>query len=212
MSLNYSALTFLLFFLLVRSSFADSVQVRTNEPDSTYLGMKIDLKGRDFVNSFPVAPGKFILIHKDLTDVRVIQDKASHLNKFYALVPYTVHMKDAKPSDLKFLYVQCPVTRETYIDRSPPPKEEMVNGGLRTVLHTDYEVLSKELLDPGSYLFLSSPEYNISQLSKDFPMVGKVDQFILIEAMCLKIELAYTQYKWDRNFRRVTLEKFGILE
>lgn len=204
--------TSLLLLLLLRPSFAEMVQVRSNEPESKYLGVKVDLKGRDFVDKFPVAPGKFILINKDLTDVRIKKDKVSGLHKFYALVPYRVQAKGADPSDLKFLYVQCPVTRETYIDRSPPPKEEMVDGEMRTVLRTDYEVLTTELLDSGSYSFLSSPEYPISKLSKDFPMVGKVDQFILIEAMCLTIEVAHAQYKWDETFRRVMLEKFGILE
>lgn len=202
----------LLFLLFLRPSFAETVQVRTNEPESKYLGVKVDLKGRDFVDKFPVAPGKFILINKDLVDVRIKKDKVNGLRKFYAFVPYRVQTKGANLSDLKFLYVQCPVTRETYIDRSPPPKEEMIDGEMRTVLRTDYEILTTELLDSGSYSFLSSPEYPISQLSKDFPMVGKVDQFILIEAMCVKIEVAHAQYKWDETFRRIMLAKFGISE
>lgn len=212
MLLKLSFLSFVLFSLLLKPSFAETVQVRTNEPDSKYLGMKIDLEGRDFVDRFPVAPGKFIVVDKKLTDVRIKQDKVTRLNKFYALVPYSIHMKGSKPSDLKFLYVQCPVTRETYVDRSPPPKEEMVNGKLRTVIHTDYEVLSKEFLDSGSYSFLSSPDYKVSQLSKDFPMEGTVDQFIFIEAMCLKIAIAHAEYQWDETFRRVMLGKFGISE
>lgn len=212
MFLKSFSLSLVLFSLLLTSSFADTVQVRTNEPESKYLGMKIDLKGRDFVDRFPVAPEKFVVINKNLTDVRIKQDKVNHLNKFYALVPYAIHIKGATPSDLKFLYVQCPITRETYVDRSPPPREEMVNGKLQTVLHTDYEVLSKKILDSGSYSFLSSPDYQVSQLSEYFPMVGTVDQLIFIEAMCLNIEVAHAEYKWAETFRRVMLGKFGISE
>lgn len=204
--------TTLLFLLYLRPSFAEVVQVRTNEPESKYLGFKVDLKGRDFVDKFPVAPGKFVLIDKGLADVRIKKDKESGLHKFYALVPYRVRINGANPSDLKFLYVQCPVTRETYIDRSPPPKEEVIDGEVRTVFPIDYEVLATELLDPGSYSFLSSPEYPISQFSQDFPMTGRVDQFIPIEAMCVKIEVAHAQYQWDETFRRIMLAKFGISE
>lgn len=206
-----------LFLFLSTSCFAETVEVRTSEPLSQYLGVKIALEGRKFVDSFPVASGKSIFVYDKLTDVRIKKDKVDGLNKFSALIGYSLHSNAAKPSDVRFLYVQCPVTRETYIDRSPPPKEEMLDGEMRLVYQIKHEILNEEFLSLGSYSFLSSPDDVVPQLSNNFPMVGKFGQLtpielIPIEAMCAQIQLVYAEYRWSETFRKVTLKKFGISE
>lgn len=206
------ALSLSLFLLLSTSCLAEVVKVRTDEPASKHLGMKIDIAGRNFVDSFPVASDKFLSIDKNLTDVRIRKGKVGGLNKFSALVAYRLHVKNAEPSATRFLYVQCPVTRETYIDRSPPPKEIMINGEMRWSLPIDHKVLNKEFLYLGSYSFLSSPEDRVPRLSKDFPMAGKVNEFILIEAMCLDIRVVYSEYNWAESFRFMSLKNHGISE
>lgn len=209
------SLSFLLVLFTSAPSFAEVVEVSTDEPLSEDVGMVIDLQGRDFVESIPIAPGRFISVDKGLTDVRVIKDKLTGFNKFYALVPYKLHVENARPSFTRFLYVQCPVIRKTYIDRSPPPKEKLIDGEMVTVFYADkinHKVLNKEFLDLGSYSFLSSPERPVPRLSNDFSMVGKVHQFLPIEAMCLDIRLAYSEYRWSKSYRAVILKNFGISE
>lgn len=218
MFIKFFALPFPLLLFLSMSCLAETPKVRSSEPESQYLGMNIDVVGRDFVDSFSVAPGKFLLIDKALSDVRIKKDEANGLNKFYALVAYNLRVNNAKPSATRFLYLQCPVTRITYLDRSPPPKKEMIDGEMRLVYSINHEVLSKEFLDSGSYSFLSSPTDKVPQLSKEFPMSGKLSQItpplelLPLEAMCAKIQLTYAEYLWSETFRKITLKKFGILE
>lgn len=112
--------------------------------------------------------------------------------------------------------MKCPVTRETYIDRSVF-KDEMIDGVMYSAMRVDQEVLSKKFLSLGSYSFLSSPDDVVPLLSSNFPMVGKFGkltpiELIPIEAMCLKIEVAHAEYQWNESFRKITLKKFGILE
>ena len=209
-------LSFPLLLWIATPCFAETVEVRTNEPSSQYLGMKIDLVGRAFVDSFSVAPGKSLFISKSLTDVRIKKDNVDGLNKFHALVAYSLHSGNAKPSEPRFLYVKCPVTRETYIDRSVF-KDEMIDGVMYSAMRVDQEVLSKKFLSLGSYSFLSSPDDVVPLLSSNFPMVGKFGkltpiELIPIEAMCLKIEVAHAEYQWNESFRKITLKKFCILE
>lgn len=212
------ALSLSLFLFLLTPCFAQGVQVSTNEPRSEHLGMTIDLSGRDFVDDVLVAPGKSIFVNKRFTDVRIKKDRVTGFNKFYALVAYNLHVTNAKPSAMRFLYLQCPVTRTTYIDRSPPFTKQMINGEMRLASFVIHEELSKEFLDPGSYEFLSSTEDIVPPFSKTFPMSGKMNQtyppleLIALEAMCAKIQLAYAQYSWSETFRKVTLKKFGISE
>lgn len=97
-------LSFPLLLWIATPCFAETVEVRTNEPSSQYLGMKIDLVGRAFVDSFSVAPGKSLFISKSLTDVRIKKDNVDGLNKFHALVAYSLHSGNAKPSEPRFLY------------------------------------------------------------------------------------------------------------
>ena len=218
MFIKFFALPSLLSLLLLTPCFAQGVQVRTNEPKSEHLGMAIDLAGQDFGVNFPVAPDKFISVNKRFSDVRVQKDKATGFNKFSALVAYNLHVTNAKPSAMRFLYLQCPVTRTTYIDRTPPFTEQMINGKLQMATSVIHDELSKEFLDPGSYEFLSSTEDKVPPFSRKFPMSGKMNQtnapveLIVLEAMCLKFELTYAQYSWSETFRKITLEKFGISE
>jgi hypothetical protein len=217
MFMKFSVLPFSLLLLAVTPCFAETVQVRTSEPSSQYLGVKIDLEGRNFVDSFPVAPDKSIFIYDKLTDIRIKKDKVDGLNKFYGLIGYSLHSSNAKPSDTRYLYLQCPVTRETYIDRSPPPKKEMLNGKMSLVYPIKHDVVNKEFLSLGHYSFLSSSDEVVPQLSKNFPMAGKfglrtpIDLFHL-DLMCAQIEGAYAEYRWSETFRDVTLKKFGISE
>ena len=218
MFIKFLALPLSLFLLLLNPCFAQGVQVSTNEPKSKHLGMTIDLAGRDFVGDFPIVPGKSIFVDKDFTDVRIKKDTATGFNKFYALVAYNLHVTNAKPSAMRFLYLQCPVTRTTYIDRSPPFTKQMINGEMRLASSVIHEELSKEFLDAGSYAFLSSAENKVPPFSKTFPMSGKMNQtnapleLIALEAMCLKFQLAYAEYSWSETFRKITLKDFGISE
>lgn len=204
---------FLTSFVFVSTlCFAEDIQVDINEPEDKDIGMKIDMLGRDFTEKIIIDKSNFLLINKELTDIRIKKDNKNGLNKFSALVAYNLYAKNSKPSDNRFLYVQCPITRKTYVDQSPPPKEKMIGGEMRLVYEIDHEVLSEEFLDSGSYSFLSSSDDKVPQLSNTFPMVGKVNQLIDIEAMCLDIQLAYDNYLWAEIFRDITLKKFGILE
>ena len=196
--------------------FAEDTQVRTTEPESKYLGMKIDLVGHNFVDSFSVAPNKSLSIYKNLTDVRVKKDKVDGLNKFYALVAYSLDTDKATLLGPRFLSVQCPVTRETYLDRSVF-RDEMIDGVMVSAMRIDQEVLSKTFLSLGSYSFLSSPDNLEPKLSNNFPMRGKFGQLtplelIPIELMCVQIQGVYAEYGWSETFRSVTLKKFGISE
>lgn len=215
MFIKFFALPFSLLVFIATSCLAEVVEVKTNEPSSEYVGMRISLQGRDFVERIPLGPNKFISINKDLTDVRILKDKVTGLNKFSALVAYNIHLGKAKPSFTRYLYVQCPVTRETYIDRTPPPTEEFIDGEKVMVFYTDKinrKVLREEVLYSGSYSFLSSSEHPVARLSNDFPMVGKVRQFLPVEAMCLKIQVAHAEDQWSKAFRNLTLKKYGISE
>lgn len=209
-------LTSLLFVSM--SCFAEVVKitaadkVRTNEPDDTYLGMKIDLQGQDFVERITVNRGKFLLVDQSLTDVRIKKDKTNGLNKFYALVAYNLYVNNSKQSPTRFLYVQCPVTRTTYLDRSPHYREDIIDGVDLPVKRVNMDNFKTEVLDSGSYSFLSSPEDKVPLLSNNFPMAGKVSQHFDIEIMCLKIQLTHAEYQWAETFRQITLEKFGISE
>ena len=218
MFIKLFALPFSLFLLLLKPCFAQAIEVSTTEPDSQHLGMVIDLAGRDFVGDFPVAPGKSVFVNKEFTDVRIKKDEVTGFNKFYALVAYNLHVRNAKPSAMRFLYLQCPVTRTTYIDRTQPFTKKVINGEVRLATSVVHEDLSKEFLDPGSYAFLSSTEYKVLPFSKTFPMSGKMDQttapleLMALEAMCLKLQLVYAKYAWSEAFREITLGKFGISE
>lgn len=214
--MKFFILSFSLFLWVVTPCSAAIVETRTNEPSSQYIGMKIDLAGRAFVDSFPVASGKSLFISKSLTDVRIKKDKVDGLNKFHALVSYSLHSGNGKPSAPRFLYVKCPVTRETYIDKSVF-EDTMINGVMRSAMRVDEKVLDKKFLSLGSYSFLSSPDDVVPRLSNNFPMVGNFGkltpiELIPIEAMCLKIEVAHAEYKWNESLREITLKKFGILE
>lgn len=217
MFIKFFVLPFSLLLLAVTPCFAETVEVRTSEPSSQYLGLNIALEGRNFVDSFPVAPDKSIFIYDKLTDVRIKKDTVDGLNKFYALIAYSLHSSNAKPSATRFLYMQCPVTRETYIDRSPPPKKQMLDGEMRLVYSIKHDVLKEEFLSLGYYSFLSSSDDVVPQLSKNFPMAGKFGQrtpidLLHLELMCSQIQGAYAEYKWSESFRDITLKKFGISE
>ena len=201
-----------LVLLISTSCFADTVQVSTNEPESQYIDTKIDLLGRDFVERITIDRDNFLLVNQDLTDVRVKKDKKNGINKFYALVAYNLYVNNSKQSDIRFLYVQCPVTRSTYIDRSLPGRKQMINGEMRLVYDVNHDILKKDFLDLGSYSFLSSTEDKVSMLSNNFPMAGKVSQNYDIEVMCHHIISAHNAYLWSEVFRRITLKKFGISE
>lgn len=212
MFVKFFALPFSLFLLMVTSCFAETAEISTTEPLSRHLGMKIDLLGRDFIEKITIDKDKFLLVNKELTDVRIKKDTTNDLNKFSALVAYNLYVKNAKPSATRFLYVQCPVTRETYIDRSLPPSEVMIDGVMRLGFSVDHDVLKEEFLSLGSYLFLSSPDDKVPLVSNNFPMVGKVSQNLDIEVMCLQVLGAYDDYQWSEIFRKITLEKFDISE
>lgn len=212
MLIKFLALPLSLVLFMSVSSFADTVEVRTDEPESQYLGMKIDLQGRDFLKKMAVDKNSFLLIDQQFTDVRVKKDTKNSLNKFYALIGYNLYVNNSKQSPTRFLYVQCPVTRETYVDRSSPFRDEMIDGEILSVQRVNIDVSKKEFLDLGSYSFLSSPKDKVPLLSKNFPMVGKVSQHPDIEYMCLQIQVAYAGYEWSETFRRITLESFGIFE
>lgn len=205
-----------LFFLTAGSCFAENVEVRTDEPSSQYLGMKIDLAGHNFVDSFSVAPNKSLSIHKNLTDVRVKKDKVDGLTKFYALVAYSLDTDKATLLGPRFLSVQCPVIRETYLDNSVF-RDEMIDGVMVSAMRIDQEILSKTFLSLGTYSFLPSPDNVEPKLSNNFPMSGNFGQLtpielIPLELMCVQIQSVYVDYEWSEAVRNVTLKKFGISE
>ena len=193
--------------------FAEDIQISTNEPEDKDLGMKIDMSGRDFVERITVDKNKFLLVDQSFTDVRVIKDAKDNLNKFSALVSYSLYIDGVKNPPTSalftdFIYVKCPITRRTSIDRSEVIEERA--GSTRLSIKSD--ALKEELLYPGAYSFLSLPEKRVPALSKNFPMVGKVSQHFDIELMCTQIEIVYLRYTLAEANRGNILKRFGISE
>lgn len=202
------------FFLSVFFStvcFADVVEVRTNEPDDAHLGMNIDLTGKEFAKRITVDKDRFLLVDLKWTDIRVVKDAQTKLNHFNALVAYNLYEHGLKKSATRFVYLQCPIVRETFVDRSKPLEYEVLDGKKLPVSYlVDIDTLKEEFISPGFYKFLSLPNDRVSKLSNNFPMEGKVREHFDLELMCVQTELIYAKYGLAEANRHAVLKKFGL--
>lgn len=196
-------------FLLTVSCFAEIVEVSTNEPDDTYLGMKIDMYGRDFLEKITVDNNRFLLINQLSTDVRVGKDPKTNLNHFNALIPYKI--SDKAPT--RYLYLQCPIVREFLIDRTRPviTLSKMDSKQSKVSFDGNTEIIKEELVDPGFYKFLVGPNDSPSKLSNNFPMTGKVSEHFDMKRMCAQIEITHAIYMLDESNRSIVLKRYGLL-
>lgn len=202
---------FSILMLVSTVCFADVAEVSTNEPDDSHLGMKIDLSGKEFVTRVTVNKDTFLLVDPKQTDIRVVKDAQTKLNHFNALVAYNLYEHGLKKSATRFVYLQCPIVRKTFVDRSKPFEYEVLNGKKVPVSYkVDIDNLKEEFVSPGFYKFLSLPNDRVSKLSNDFPMAGKVREHFDLELMCVQAELIYARYGLAEVHRRIVLEKFGL--
>lgn len=198
-------------FLISIPCVAETVEVKTSEPLDTHLGMKIDLNGKKFVNRVTVDKDKFLLVDQTRTDVRISKDTKTNLNHFNALVYYNLYEHGLETSDTRFLYLQCPVVRETFASRIKPAEDKPNDGKSKSVYYTvDTETLKKEVVDPGFYKFLSLPDDNVPKLSNNFPMSGTVSEHFDMEIMCLQIRLIYAYYSIAEAHRRAVLKNLEL--
>lgn len=197
--------------LLVSSvCFADVVEVSTNEPDDAHLGMNIDLYGKEFVPRIAVDKRRFLLVDLEWTDIRVVKDAKTKLNHFNALVAYNLYENGLKKSDTRFIYLQCPIVRKTFVDRSEPFVYEGLDGKQVRGFTVAIDTLKEEFISPGFYKFLSLPDDRVAKLSNNFPMEGKVREHVDLKHMCVKAEIIYAEYRLAEANRHIVLRKFGL--
>lgn len=200
-------------FLVSLPCFADIVEVRTDEPADAYLGMKIDLRGRDFTKRITVDKDTFLLIDQNDTDIRIAKDPNTKLNHFNALIPYNLYRQGLKTTSTRFLYLQCPIVRTTYVDSTKPIiTNATVDGNEFSVsFEGDRAILKEEFINVGFYKFLPLPNNSIPKLSINFPMEGKVSQHFDMVRMCEQTRIIYLMYRLDETNRSIVLEKYGLL-
>lgn len=193
--------------------FAQMIQVSTNEPQNIHLNMQLVMNGEDFIDRITVDQNKVLVVDKKQTDIRIKRDSKTGFNKFNALVAYNLHETNTKVSPTRFLYVQCPIVRTTYvtipmkvIQKSENDKEVI------TYMPIDRSVLKTEIIDSGHYRFLSLSQDKLPRLSSDFNISGKVDEHFDIKTMCLYIDLMYLKFQVGEVGRHNTLKSFSIKE
>lgn len=207
----FTKLVFFSFSLLVSTAcFADIVEVSTNEPDDSHLGMNIDLSGKEFIKRIAVDKDRFLLVDPKWTDIRVVKDAHTKLNHFNALVAYNLYEHGLKKSATRFIYLQCPIVRKTFVDRSKPFEYEGLDGKQVQGFTVAIDTLKEEFVSPGFYKFLSLPDDRVAKLSNNFPMAGKVREHVDLEHMCVKAEIIYAGYRLAEANRHVILRKFGL--
>lgn len=210
MSRKLLALPFLLALSL--DCFADVVKVSDNEPLSKHLGMLIDMRNMEFVQKTAVGSGKFLLVEPGLASAKLVRDPTTGLNHFNGLIGYNLFVNGVEESATRYLYFQCPITRDTYIDRSVP-YYEMVEGKKTHVgSSVELDTLKTEHLSQGYYRFLSSPKNKNSAFDAAFPMSGKVNEHPDIDSMCLQINIAYLEFSNAEFNRADILKRFGVSE
>lgn len=141
MSFKSLALPIFLASLASGSCFAETIQVRTNEPDDKHIGMIIDSHGGDFIKRITVDRDKVLLVDQSQTSIKIVKDVKTNLNHFNAFVAYNLQENGLKKYATRFLYVQCPITRRYSIDRSTPPKDKIVDGLLYSVSRLKIDTL-----------------------------------------------------------------------
>lgn len=195
-------------FLVSTFCFAEIVEVHTSEPDDSHLGMKIDLHGREFVKRLTVDKNRYLLVNKGFTDIRISKDPKTKLNHFNALIAYNLYKQGLNTTDTRFLYLQCPIVRKTYVDRTKPITNysKIDSKKFSLSFEGDSITLKEELVDPGFYKFLSLPRDKVPKISTDFPMLGKVSEHYDMELMCANIQLIYAIYKLDESNRNIVLQ------
>lgn len=198
--------TFIVFFSTA-SCLAEVIQSKTNEPNNSLVGMRIDLDGKEFSPKVWVNDAKYLLINKADSDVKIKKDNKTNSNHYEALISYNLYSNGKKYVNPGYLYLQCPIKRRIYIDRS----KEIKPG----VIKVEIDTIREEIIDPGYYKFLydSNAKDTFEEIKKSNPTSGKpYDDYFNMEILCLQFELIAAKYEYLDAIRDVILNKSDILK
>lgn len=205
----------LILIILMTSSticFAEKITINTNEPKTKYLGTKIDMQGKDFIDKIDLNENNYLKIFKPFTDVEIIRNNKKNVNEFSVIVAYNLYTDNRINSPWQFLYIQCPIEESTTLVHSEPIVEKDNGDQTYSVILPTSDVLKKKIISEGSYRFLFKERDKAIPLRNKFNMSGKVHGNHYLEMICLQINSAYLNYQASEIRRSNILKSYGIVE
>lgn len=126
-----------------------------------------------------------------------------------SIIWYDVYVNGKAELLNEAINVQCPIIQTKFIDISEVPTKKIVQGLEISSYSPKSKIISKEVLDPGSYSFSTSSDEIKPIYHKNFNS-NQMSVEVQVYLLCMQIHFAYFKQFLEERNRNITLKKFGL--
>jgi len=188
---------------------AEKILTHTNAPDDRLLNQKITLDEKSLRKNIIINSEEYLALNANEIDIEIKKDSQKNINKFHILIGYDLYMHGKNELPSQTLYIQCPVTRKTYIDTSTVTEKRNIKGSEITTFTPSSKVLKKEILDAGFYALSTSPREKKPILNSTFNN-NEMSVEVQVNLICMNASIAYSKLAIKDHNRKITLREFEL--